>query len=974
MLAVLLSKANQPVPMETLIDELWPDRPPQSYPAVLQGRISALRKLLCPDLPARSAEHVLRTRHGCYLLDVDPRQFDATEFIRLTEDGRDAAEAGEYLEADHLLRTGLALWRGSALQDTGRGPLLSGYAGGLEERRLAALEQGFGVDIALGRLPEAITGLTELLNRDPSQENIAALLVDALVKVGRRTDAKAVFDSTRSALAGLGAAPGARLRWAQTLLDPVPKARPLLMPEAPARPAQLPPRLPDFVGRAELLDRIRAELTGPYNRLVLLSGPGGVGKSTLAVRAAHLVRREFDGGQVAADLTAEPGQPAEVLRRFLLALGVDEESVPVGFLERQQLWRSRTADARVLVLLDGARDEAQVRALLPGGSGCAVLVTARRRMLGLAGAVTIGVGAFTGQEAHELLTRIVGADRVAGAPAAAETLLGHCAGLPLAVRIVGAKLGARPHETIDELATRIGAGRSRLAELRAGDLDVRATIGLSYAECGPQPRRALRLLAALGLPAVSRAMISRLLESAGQDTANTEKTDSPEKAADTEDAGRDAAEALVEAQLLQVRGRDAFDQVRYQPHDLIAEFARERAELEETPRTLDRALRGMLDFALDGAGSAAAKSSLALWSGEEAENVVALLYAALRRGWWTRAWTLADTFGAICETRPGLRSAHSATVLGLVAARWAGDSRSAAVSLRRLGNLHWHQARAGTALRYFRAAANRFTALGDEAELGHTLVLKSDVLAETGRAAEAREILTEALTLAEKSGDHQLHGVALDQFGCVFSDAGEFDSADRCFLGALRLAREFGDERSAVSAIKRRADLLRRQGRYDQSGTLLHEALVITRRLGDPHWEAHVLRSLGETQRYTGYLEDAGANLRRSLELFTEHGHRHAVAYSLRGLADLHAQLRAYEPAAEALARCRTLFESLGDRRGQAYTLRSLGALHVRTGRLADAEQALTDALAISEALSLRWFARDVARALNQVRNSLRAE
>lgn len=963
-LAVLLSSPNQPVTTEMLAAELWRGPAPGSSGAVLQGRISTLRKLLCPELPARSPRQLIRTRQGCYTLMLDDAELDATEFLRLTEAGRKAAAQGDLPQASRHLRAGLALWRGKALQDTGRGPLLSGYAGVLEQHKLAALEQRFEIDIALGDLTGAISGLTEQLTHDPAQENFAALLIEALVAAGRGAAARDVFENTRIALDAVGVLPGTRLEQAAGRLLPEPPAVPLAHGGERTRtgqgtagygggaacPAQVPAQLPDFTGRGELLERIRGELTGRGPRLVVLSGPGGIGKSTLAIRSAHLLRREFGDGQVVADLATEPGQPSEVLRRFLLAIGEAEETIPHGFVERQQLWRSRTADATVLVLLDDARDEGQVRALLPAGEECGVLVTSRRRMLGLAGAKTIPVAAFAEQDAWQLLSGIAGRERVVAEPEAARKLLRMCAGLPLAVRIVGAKLAARPHETLVELADRIGAGRSRLAEMRAGDLDVRATIELSYAECAERTRQAFRLLGTVRLPAVSRAAVATLL---GVDRAT----------------GAEVAESLVEAQLLQVAGRDAFGELRYQLHDLIAEFAEEKSRTEDSEQVRDAALSAMITHYLEAVNAGCGRRDPARWCMAEADNVLVAVYAALERGWWERAWQLADAFAELATVRPGSASARNVTVLAVWAGRCSGDPRAEARSLRRLGELHWQQMKVGSAMRYLSAAAQRYRDLGDQVELARTLVAESDVLAETGRVREARTRLGTAIEVAQAAGDDRTQAAALDELGGVHSDAGEFAAAERCFAEALRLSSGVGDERARVSVLKRLADVLRRAGHYDRAVTLLDEALAMARAAGDAHWEAHALRSLGEVQRFQGDTGKARTSLVRSLELFTEHGHRHAVAYSLRSLGDLQAQVREHEQSAESLNRCKSMFEALGDRRGQAYTLRSLGGLYVRTGRWREAERSLRAALAIFDDLSMPWYSQDAARALARTRS-----
>ncbi|TCP57099.1 DNA-binding SARP family transcriptional activator [Tamaricihabitans halophyticus] len=950
-LAVLLSQANQPVTTQTIAGELWRGSKPESSAAVLQGRVSTLRKLLCPDLPARSSAHVLRTRHGCYTLHVTEGELDATEFLRLADAGEAAASAGDPETASTQLHAALELWRGPALQDVGDGPVLLSYASMLEQRRITAEESLFAADIARGDLNYAISGLTERLNQDATQENFAALLIEALVAAGRSRAARETLDATRSALRAADLPIGRRLHTAAERLRAESTPLASLTPEHSA-PAQVPARLADFTGREQLLARIHTELTGPGPRIVALSGPGGVGKSTAAIQAAHHLRHEFPDGQLVAELATEPGKPSEVLRRFLLAIGISAEAIPHDFVERRQLWLSRTADTQLLILLDDARDEAQIRALLPSGNACGVLVTSRRRILGLSGASSIQVDAFAEPEASQLLANIVGEGRLAAEPVAASQLLARCAGLPLAVRIVGAKLAARPHETLSELLARIRAARSQLAELRAGDLDVYATIELSYTECAEPTRATLRHLGGLHLPSITRTTVAVLL---GLDDA----------------AGAEATEALVDAQLLNVAGRDAHGQVRYNLHDLIAEFAAEQASRDTAE--LDAGLRRLIEHYLATARQAHQIHDPAQWWTTEGGNVLAVVRAALRREWWQLGWQLANAVAELANVCPGSADSRNLTVLALWAARHRADAHAEAVSLRRLGERHWNQLKTPSAVRYLTTAARRFQDLDQPGELARTLALEADVLAETGRVGEARERLQRAIKAAEEAGDNCAHATALDGMAGLLSDACEFDSAEACFTTALRLASAAHDQRATIAIRKRHADMLRRVGRGDDAAELLHRALADARATGDRHWEAHVLRSLGELQRFTGDIAAARENLTRSLELFTEHGHRHATAYSLRSLGDLHAQLHEYPEADEALSRGWEIFEALRDRRGQAYTLRSIGALRVRTGCLAEAEAALSRAQRIVDELSLRWHSQDVSKALAQTRHWSRA-
>jgi hypothetical protein len=296
-----------------------------------------------------------------------------------------------------------------------------------------------------------------------------------------------------------------------------PPPQPVPCLPAPAAPHQLPPDVADFVGRAELVAQLRGWLAcwpdgvatkanGTAVPVAAVSGKAGVGKSALALHVAHQLAAVFSDGQLYASLGGAdvagtaPREPAEVLGWFLRALGVDGGAVPAGLEERAALYRSRLAGRRVLVVLDDAADQAQVRPLLPGGPGCAVLITSRARLAGLAGARLVHVDVLDTGQAVALLARIAGSGRVAAEPAAATAIVAACGWLPLAVRIAGARLAARPHWPLCRMASLLADERGRLDELAHGDLEVRASLSLSYQALGQRQRRLFRRLGLLDAP------------------------------------------------------------------------------------------------------------------------------------------------------------------------------------------------------------------------------------------------------------------------------------------------------------------------------------------------------------------------------------------------------------------------------------------------------------------------------------------
>ncbi|MFL6074090.1 MAG: BTAD domain-containing putative transcriptional regulator [Mycobacteriales bacterium] len=979
LLAALLIRANQPVPVRDLVDEIWPAGPPASARVIVQMYVSRLPRALCPGVPAGAAVQLIRTARDGYLLVVADGELDQDRFLGGAAEARGALARGDVAAAGERYAAALASWRGPALDDVACGPALAAHARWLGEHRLVTLERRIHTDLLLGRHQAVVAELAALVERDPTREAFAGQLMTALHHAGRRAEALAVYRRVREALVvTVGVEPGAALRdrFAEILAaeDGPPPA------PAPVR-VELPPLVADFTGRTALVaDALAAlEPAGTAPPVLVLAGQGGVGKTTVAVRAAQLLRDRFPDGQLLADLRGqggEPVNPAEVLGRFLTVLGMERPAVPDDPRERQRLFRSRTADRRLLVLLDDATAESQVRPLLPAGPGCAVLVTARSRLLGLEGARTLEVGVLPPAEALDLLASVAGPARVAAEPAAGRELVTLCGGLPLALRIAGARIAARPHQRLSEVAARLGDERRRLSELRAGDLDMRAAVEVSYRACAPAARRALRLLGLMDSAELAAWAAAALLD---VDTATAE----------------DLLEGLVDAQLLQVTGRDALGQARYRPHVLIRLFAAEQAWAhagEDPPeQALRRVLAGYRDLSAvadrqlaasrfppgPAAGDAGWRPDPELvrrverdpagWRAAEADTLALAARLAFDRRWWELAWSLADVYAGLAEVCPAREDAKQVAVRGLVAARRAGDTRAEAVSLCRLGDLHWEHGRIARAARCYARSRRLFTELGDPAGLGRVLAAQADLDVERGEIAGAREALDRGLALLRDAGDARDLAAVLRQAGLLLFDLGEFGAATDRFAEALALARVAGDARREASVAKPYADVLRWCGRYAEAGALLDRALRICRRIGDRHGEAHALRSLGELARWTGRLDEAGDLLAASGELFDRLGHRHALAYTVRCQGELRRQRGDHAAAAEAFAESMAVFVALDDRRGQAYALLSTGTLEAALGRPGPAERALRGAVRILDRLGLTLWHREAQAALAAV-------
>ncbi|WP_157250815.1 AfsR/SARP family transcriptional regulator [Nonomuraea typhae] len=547
-LAVLVLAGERPVSTDRLVEALWGERPPRTARGVVSTYLSRLRGVL-------GAQAVVSGPAGHALTESASDVADFTDLIRRKE----------YGEA-------LRLWRGEPLAGLD-GDWAAARRAQLKESMLTAREAWLEQRLAQDRHAEVITELTELCAAYPFRENLRRLLMLALHRSGRRAEALAVFTDTQTYLVeelGIEPSPAlAELR--RTILD---AETPPAAPSVPAAvPAQLPADLADFTGRAEQVAQITEVLTRPGTLpIVTVSGGGGVGKTSLAVHGAHRVRDRFPDGQLHVDLRGagpDPVPPAGVLARFLRALGVGERRIPESLADRSALFRSVLAGRRVLLVLDNAASAAQVTPLLPGGDGCAVLVTSRARMTDLPGARVVDLAALDPAEATGLFVAVVGAHRVRPEPEAVADVVAACGYLPLAVRVAAARIASRPSWRIADLAARLADERTRLAQLRVQDTSVESSFALSYGQLSEPQARAFRLLAVPETQDVPLAAAQALL---GLDEDETEEL----------------CENLVDLNLLQSRAP-----ARYGYHDLLRVYARGQAGAESAA-ALDR----LMDFCL----------------------------------------------------------------------------------------------------------------------------------------------------------------------------------------------------------------------------------------------------------------------------------------------------------------------------------------------------------------------------------------
>ncbi|MFI6149167.1 BTAD domain-containing putative transcriptional regulator [Streptomyces sp. NPDC051109] len=950
-LAALALHANQVAPQELLVDAIWGESPPETARTQVQSAVSALRKIC-----ARAGRpDAIETTAAGYRLRVADEELDAHRFARLLARARSYAAAGDPAEAARHQREALALWRGPALLGLDSDPVRRG-ATLLDEQRLTALEELARLDLALGRHAEMTGELFALAAAEPLREGLHASLMLALYRSGRQAEALEVYRRLRAVFsAELGIEPGRALQDLEAAvlnrdpsLDEAAAApvgpsggRAVAQPApasaaGPVRPEQLPSDLPDFTGRGEYLAALTEFLGGPGGasggtgepvRIAGICGKDGVGKSSLAVHAAHRLRERFPDGRLYAAL-ADGGDGggsgdgggaggdalAGVLAGFLRALGVPAHAVPEGRGERRALYRSLLAGRRVLIVLDDVADEAAVRELLPGDACSAVVVTGRYPLTGLPGIRQIRLDVLDEAHSVELLTRIAGAERIAGQLPAALELAEFCGGLPLALRVVGARLACRPHWTLDRLVRRFRDEAGRLDEFSYCGMELRSHITLAYRALDPEPARLLRLLTLLDAAEFPGWTAAALL---GTDPAGAE----------------DVVEELVHSQLLDLvpggeegggeGGGDAGSctTARYRFHDLIRVFAREQLLATESAQESANAVRRVLETWLSLAAQAHRREhggDLPVLHGGASAPLYALPAAAVDEvlaapgGWWERehdalvaavrraagaglhevAGELAVTCAGHFETRAHTEDWRECGELALAACEEAGDARGAAAARTSLAALHLFRHRAAEAAPLLAAAADAFRGHGDR------------------------------------------HGSALVRWLFARADAvrGDHAAAAEGHAAAALLLREAGDRAGEALALAGEAAARLEQDRPEEARDLLTRALGLSRETGSPRAEAETVRGLGALYLYTGEGELAAQAFNWALRMDRAARNRTGEAHTLLGLGLVHGRAGRGEAAEGALLQALALARRTGDRVAEGRVALALGRAALEGG------------------------------------------
>jgi DNA-binding SARP family transcriptional activator/tetratricopeptide (TPR) repeat protein len=882
-LAVLLLRRGQAVPVGEIIYAVWGANPPATAANVVRNYVQRLRDVLVPERPPYGRVGVLVSANGAYRMPEELRTLDIEDFERSVNDARAARNDGDLIKASAVFAAARKLWRGVPLTGLD-GPFADDERDRLTEYRVAAEEESLEVELDLGRHRETLPELRTLTADHPLRERLQYLLMLALYRSDRGGDALTVFHNIKQILRDeLGTDPGAELRQLhEQILREAPelRLRSLVHLDAGERmvpPRQLPAAPRSFVGRAVELANLSVALGNAANHggTVEISGEiGGIGKTWLALQWAHQHADRFPDGQLFVDLRGfgpgPPMAPDVAVRGFLDAFGVDPAQIPVDLHAQAARYRRLVAGKRMLIILDNAADATQVTPLLPGNSMCTVLVTSRRRSPGLrtgrCGA-HLDLDAMGTSEARELLAVRLGADRIAAEPEVVDELLTYCGGHPMALSIVAGR--ARPDAALATLAAELHELSPRTSDADGSSAALPRVLSWSYDALTSEDARVAGLLgiapgADISLPAAAGIAGLPLTEAQA------------------------VLRRLERASLL---GQDATG--RYRMHDIVRQYAAERVHRDATEADREAALRRIISFYVHTSHAAGRllephrrpirldpppasfqppqlpdAAAAMEWFDAEHSCLLATQQAAVARGWhqavWHLTWTL-DSF----HTRRGHRHDQlAAWQVGLSAAEHLVDPISQARAHRSLGHALAQLGRHGEALEHLHRALSLADYTYDLAAQAHTHYSLARAWCQRGDDRQALEHARQGLHLYRVLDAPVWEAETLNLVGLCAARLGDFDQARDSCEAALRLNRSYDNRDGEAAALDSLGYIEHHTGAHTRAVACYQQALVLYRDLSSTYLVADTLGGLAQPLVALEQCDDARVVLAEALDLY----------------------------------------------------------------------------------------------------------
>ena len=891
-LAALLLRAGSPVSNKELAVAVWGSHQPEAPRRAVQVIVTRLRASL-------STTRIVTCPDG-YMIDIPAESLDLVRFRRWLDRADEAAERSDLGATAAALSEALSQWRGEPLADVPSELLRRQHVPRLLERRLQALERRMDTELRLGRHLELVDELVAATAEHPLRERFWVQLMTALHRGGRRTEALAAYhDGRRHLVDALGVEPGEEMRELHALLLSAPTAGPGSSTVFPV-PRQLPPEVPGFVGRTRAIAGLDEVLAGGRDDLapiVVISGTAGVGKTALALNWSRRMADRFPDGQLWVNLRGYDHRPTmktgQALVGFLRALGVPAMAIPSDLDSQSALFRSLMDGRRALVVVDNADAAEQVRPLLPGGPGAAVIVTTRSQLTGLVatdGAHATILDLFTEDEGRQMLARRLGAGRVSAEPAATEQIVERCARLPLALAVAAARAAQRPTEPLQTLADQLRAARERLDEFAGPDAttDARAVFSWSYRTLSEPAARLFRLLGVHPGPDLTAYAMASL-------------------AAIPRAEIRPLVDELTGAHLITERTTG-----RYALHDLLRAYATELTHALDDRSERQAALRRVLDHYLHTAHAAAMlieplrdpvglapadpattplpvtdRDQAMAWLSAEYSGLLAAIDRAGDSGLdthtWQLVWTLADfqQWRSLWHDRAaGLRAALAAT-------RRLGDHAEQARAHRGLGYAYNRLGRDDEAYTHLQHALDLYTSLHEpigQARAHHGL---SYILERQGNHHAALWHAQQALDLYPPDSHHSHRARAVGIVGWCHAQLGNHRQALHHCQDALTLLQQTGDRVAEAANWDSLGYIHHHLGNHHRAISCYNTALRVRRDLGHRYGEANTLNHLGDTHQLLGNDNAAGNAWQNALTILEQLGQPDAdlIRIKLKNLA-----------------------------------------------------------------------------------------
>lgn len=931
-LTALACRPDTKVLPAQLISMVW-GRPDAVSADTLYHHVTGLRRVLAPV-----GLVVVGHRPG-YRLPVAPDQVDVVRFDELLRTSR-ALSASDPDQAAEGLRAALALWRGPNAVENLTQPGIRLLAAGWEARRLDAEEDLAEIDLRRGRPDQVLDRLHTLAADHPRRPRLTAALVRALHATGRTEQAGTVLATAeRVANSGGDVVHPALVRARQALARP---GSPTRSEPAAVVPFQLPADTVRFTGRAEQVSHLmRLRPDGPATVVVTaVEGMAGIGKTALAVHAAHRLADRFPDGVLFTDLCGftpgvDPAPPDQVLGHLLRGLGVPGTCIPPDLEGRAGLYRSVLARRQVLIVLDNAAHETQLQPLLPATAGCGVIVTSRRRLAGLDEATHLTLPVLSRAEGCALFHAVAG-DRIGtGDQVTVERIVRLCGGLPMAIRIAAARLrlapAGSPMTLCAELVEALADGRG-MDWLSDGHRAVGAALAVSYQHLTPDQQHVFCLTGLHPGLSLEPYAVAALADST------------------VTDAGRLLEDLYAASLLHQPTHR------RYNPHDLVAAYvATMAAGLPEPDR------HAALDRLYDhyAATSTRAANLTRPWEADQRRKAPTAHTPApaLSDDRDAQTWldTETDNLLAAAHHAATIRSDHtlhqSATLRrhlrnrghygqaallheqALALAVQAGDRSAEQDALNSLGTVHYVLGRHGQATDCFERASASACRSGDRHAEQDALRGLGHVHFVQGRYEPAAGCFQRALA----GGNHTAEQEAQVGLGNIHYVQGRYEQSAEWFRRALEGARQTGDRKAEHNALMGVGYVHLAQGRYEAAVDCLERTLAYARETGNPSAEQDALIGLGQVHLLQCRHESAAGCFSRALESAHRSGDSHAAQDALRSLGQVHHAQGAYERSADSFLQALTSARQNADRNGQFEAHQGLGRVHHATGNDQDA-------------------------------------